>query len=321
MSFEDVEYSFARLARIYERLSQESFEFSVTLDNEPANHPQAISVLHLTERYLTPFYYHHGSTTGIPFIRRADRDDLLRFLKMAGWDEVSFAIHGAKENHNVIVQRPGALQSLKKASTLFSEHQFTICVSLMLSKALIEDQLEVEKLLAEIDPDFTMMVIPLHAPNTRMVEYLKWRPTLHEALGILPKAKKWGCDVKRISDQLQQFHLHQVIQQVKEISFEVFDWPKSQDVAYYSLQPNLDLYYGNTGYEIRRVGNIRALSDDVIVELIKSSPANDSFFDYRLSHDERKYLYKRIREETLEYPDWIFPDLDSALCCLADLIL
>lgn len=321
MPLDDMEYLFFRLKTINGLLLHEPFSFSVTLDNEPANHPQALTVFHLAERYLKPFYFHHGSTTGIPYLQRKDRDELLSFLFDAGWKEVSFAVHGAEKNHNLMVKHPNALGYLMEASDLFHAHGFQVGVSLMLSKALIQNQLQMEGILTKLNPNFRMLVIPLHAPNQRMKQYLKFRPTLKECMELLTVVSKWGINEETFSKQIERFHLHGVMDRMAKTPFDSFPWPKSQDVAYYCVHANLDLYYGNTGDERRKIGNFRELSDEVIVSTIKSSKANDTFSHGRLRDEDLQLIYDGVVENPLSYPDWVFPDLDSAICCLADLFL
>ena len=321
MHLNDMEYLFSRLEKIDKLLHEEPLSFSVTLDNEPANHPEALAVFRLTERYLSSFYFHHGSTTGIPFLQRKDRNELLDFLVHAGWSEVSFAVHGAKKNHNFIVNHPRGLEHLIEASHLFHAHGFRVGVSLMLSKALIEAQMQIERILSEIDPDYRMLVIPLHAPNQRMKQYLKLRPTLKECVELLPTVSSWGIEVEPFVSQIEGLHLHAVMEKMAKTPFDSFQWPKSQDVAYYSVHPNLDLYYGNTGDERKKVGNFRDLSDENVVKTIISSKANETFCHGRYSEEKLRLIYERAQQKNFSFPDWVFPDLDSVICCLADVLL
>lgn len=321
MDLGDVEYLFSRLHTINALLQEEPISFSVTLDNEPANHPEALAVFRLAEQYLSSFYYHHGSTTGIPYVQRRERDKLLDFIFDAGWREVSFALHGAEKNHNLMVRHPRALEHLLEAARLFHAHGFRVGTSLMLSKSLIQDQMQMKRILSDIEPDFRMLVIPLHAPNQRMKEYLKLRPTLKESMDILSMVSRWGMDADAVYSQLKSFHLHGVMESMAETPFDSFPWPRSHEVAYYSVRPNLDLYDGNTGDERRKIGNLKDLSDYELVEIIKSSKANETFSDMRYSDDERKVIYEHVQQKSLSCPDWVFPDLDSAICCLADVIL
>lgn len=320
MSWENIAYLFRRMSRLNDRLLTEPINFSVTLDNEPANHSEALAVYRLAEECLMPFYYHHGSTTGLPYLRGSDRNEILTLMRRAGWNEVSLCIHGGEVSHNRLVNHPTVFQSLVRATKQFREHGFRLGVSLMLSTCLIEGLDQVQALLERLDPDFTLLVVPLHAPTKRMRDYLELRPTLEQCVTSLPQISQWGIDPDELIDQLNRYHLDWVMEEMTNTPFEALAWPESRDRVYYSIHPNLDLFYGNTGDERKKIGNLRELSDEDLIESLLSDQPNETFTS-RLSRDDLRLLYDALKQGSYDFPDWVFPDLDSALCCLYELLI
>lgn len=310
---------FLRLNRLNDQLVSEPIKFSVTLDNQPANHSQALEFYRLAAEFLKPFYYHYGSTTGLPYIEGSDRNEILTLMHRAGWNEVSFCIHGGEVSHNRVVHHPAAFQSLARAAKQFREHGFRLGVSLMLSTCLIEDHDQVRVLLERLDPDFTLLVIPLHAPTKRMRDYLELRPTLEQCVTSLPQISQWGIDPDELIDQLNRYHLDWVMEEMTNTPFEALAWPESRNRVYYSIHPNLDLFYGNTGDERKKIGNLRELADDDLKESLLSDQPNETFTS-RLSRDDLRRMYDRLKLGFFNFPDWVFPELDSALCCLYGLL-
>ena len=56
-----------------------------TLDNEPMNHPDIITIIRAAAAAKHVSHYHHGMTTGIALMRRADREAVMRRI----WSSVT----------------------------------------------------------------------------------------------------------------------------------------------------------------------------------------------------------------------------------------
>lgn len=157
MKIEDFAYCIEKLKPVFSYFGK---KINFTLDNEVYNHPQADEILEIVEKECAPSYFHHGSTTGIAILNHPKKVQILDILKRNGWLDVSFAIHGGKENHNKIVHNNEGMDSIIAASKMFKDAGFTVNLSLMLSKVFRDDLEEVEKLLKEISYDYLYPVIP-----------------------------------------------------------------------------------------------------------------------------------------------------------------
>ena len=120
MAPEDFRLCLDRLGPAFERFGR---RLSFTLDNELYNHPGALALLRYVADHAAANYFHHGSTTGIALLRRADRRALLKLLLDNGWAKASFAIHGGAASHNRIVANPEGLDALVKAAALLSSRR------------------------------------------------------------------------------------------------------------------------------------------------------------------------------------------------------
>lgn len=85
------------------------------------------------ERECAESYYHHGSTTGIVILNHPKREQILDILKRNNWLDVSFALHGGKENHNKPVNNDAGLEAIVSASKMFKDAGFQVYVSLIVS--------------------------------------------------------------------------------------------------------------------------------------------------------------------------------------------
>ena len=54
------------------------FDASFTLDNEPMNHPNIVSIIRKAAAANHIHYYHHGMTSGIALMHRKDRHAVMQ---------------------------------------------------------------------------------------------------------------------------------------------------------------------------------------------------------------------------------------------------
>ena len=293
------------------RLAFECFgdRLSFTLDNEVYHHPQALRILEYVAEHAASNYYHHGSTTGIAILGHPDREAILSLLEQSGWREVSFAIHGGTENHDRIVNRPGALLALTRAAELFKAHGFEVWLSLIASKALLRDRVEVEQLMGDIPHDNVLPVIPDYYPTPRLRRYQSIRCNAEETEAFIRLARDLGgVDAPRYCSESQ------VWRSLCEGGFSP-DWTKRQ-IAFFHIDHRLDFHVGNTGSSIRDCGNVDDLSSEKILKIIES--ATDNYYETSEIHyaDLEQAIDTRGVKRSEE--DYTYPDPISCLIAMID---
>lgn len=266
-----------KLALVFEDL-KESIGF--TLDNEIFNHPNAVEILEYVESTCKNNYFHHGSTTGIAFLNHPKQAELLNILKRNNWTSVSFAIHGNYETHNQIVNHTIGLESILKACKLFKENDFEVWISLMITKKLVNELDDVASVLAEIEYDSILPVIPDYFPTTRLNKYQNIRCNKNEYEQIMEFLVKKNVDVSDIKNAIELFHEEVIIQ---NLDVDVIkEKLTSKKTAFFHIDHKLDFYLGNTGAALKYLGNIKELSSDEIYDCIIS--ADDNFFETASIH-------------------------------------
>ena len=123
MPYEDYLICLERLKYIFDKLDAKS-EF--TLDNELFNHPKAKDIIIKSREVLGNQYFHHGSTTGIAFMSRSDKDEIAETLLSYNCNDISLTIHGNEEHHNEIVKNLQGFDMIKKSANYFYSKGFKI---------------------------------------------------------------------------------------------------------------------------------------------------------------------------------------------------
>ncbi len=277
MSLSDFYLCIDKLNPVFEKLKD---KISFTLDNEIFNHPNAVQILECIEQKCKNNYYHHGSTTGIAFLNHPQQVELFDILKRNNWNYISFAIHGNNETHNQIVNNNIGLESIIKASKLFRENKFEIWISLMITKKLAKELDEVSSILAQIQYDNILPVIPDYFPTPRLVKYQNIRCNQKEYEKILEFLVSKKVDISDIKNAVQSNNEEVIIQNlnVDLVSNELL----SKRTAFFHIDNKLDFYLGNTGSPLKYLGNIKDLSSDEIYYNIII--AEDNYFETASIH-------------------------------------
>lgn len=298
-----------RLRLAFERFGR---ALTFTLDNELYGHAHALELLRYVADTCGDSYYHHGSTTGIALLERQDAPALLRLLREKSWTETSFAIHGGRENHDRIVARRGALETLERAAALCRSEGMTIWISLMASKCLLADRAEVAALLNRLPHDGLLPVIPDYYPTPRLRRYQSIRCEREQIgeffdfateLGAtreqLEYCDGWTCE-SRVFDAAREGRL-------------ALD-PEARQTAFFHIDSRLDFYRGNTGSPLEYCGNIARLSGEAICGIIAATP--DNYYETSDIHyaDLRERLGDMVRSGT----DLVYPSEISCAIAMLD---
>ena len=269
MSIEDFKLCIEKLKPSFECLGE---KISFTLDNEVYNHSRADLILKYVEEKCKKNYYHHGSTTGIAILNHPKRQEIIEILKRNCWMEVSFAIHGGIENHNQMVRNEKAMQSIQEAYQLFESEGFDIWFSIMLSKVLRADIDEVSKLLSDFSNYRGIAVIPNYIPTKRLKDYQKYRCTQEECKGFISFLNEHHIETKKLIGQVEEFHEEKIIQTIdRERMGSILE---ADDTVFFHILPNLDFYVGNTGIQLKYIGNMNTLNSAEIGKIILEQKGN-----------------------------------------------
>ena len=277
MSISDFCLCLKKLGPVFDKLGQ---QISFTLDNEIFNHTNAVEILECVEQNCKSNYYHHGSTTGIAFLTHPQQDKLIDILKRNKWDTVSFAIHGNEETHNKIVNNNCGLQCIVDASKLFKEHNFEIWISIMISKKLVSELEELSDILARIESDNILPVIPDYLPIPRLMKYQNLRCNKNEFAEILGFLIERKIDVSSVKSAVESFNEQTILETTTDESIK--EELTRNNTAFFHIDNKLDFYLGNTGSPLKHLGNIKDLSSDEIYQCIVD--AEDNYYETATIH-------------------------------------
>ena len=109
-------------------------EISVTPGNEPLNHPQAEKIISQTH-LLMPNYYpgrdFDTPTTGLGFLNKTNKDEIVNSLREIGSSDIMLTLHGNESHHNEIVQNSLGYDGISRTADYFYSKGF--CIKLILS--------------------------------------------------------------------------------------------------------------------------------------------------------------------------------------------
>ncbi|MBI9012446.1 MAG: radical SAM protein [Clostridiales bacterium] len=310
---DNINYAMKRLEVLLPLIEAMNIEVSVTLDNEPVNHKDAIKIYNLTKKHLGDYYFHHASTTGIPLLRHKDKASLTDTMIKHGYGQVGLTLHGNHDNHNEIVGNPDGLTSLIEAGKYLYQNNFHVVVSFMLSKLLIRDRDEIGQILEELPHHGIYFAITNASPIDRMQDYQKYRVSSNDVHKLKGYLGKWGFDEEEIFNRLEVCHEDYYIDELQKLPS--WDYLKgSGSNIYMSLDADLNFNYGNTGLEVFTIGNLKSLSDQEIITSIKNLKPNDCYWDSYFRKETLPDLKDFIRRvDEVRTDNYIYPNIDSFL--------
>jgi hypothetical protein len=309
MPIASVRALFLRLATFLKTQASLGLVPSVTLDNEVFNHPQVTEVYELTARHLQPYYYHHGSTTGLALLQLPDAQALLKNLRAHGWGTFSLSLHGGPVGHDTLVRRPGAFVALSRAAQVIKDAGCELVLSLIVGKPLIEERELVSQFLEQTPHDSVYAALVNHAPIQRLMDYLPYRAAMPDLALLAPYLPGWGIDEHAFFSSAAQGSERACVGLIRE--WGIWDnIPRSQGTLYLSVDQNLNLFEGNTGLHTAYLGNFATDEPEALAAKTAALPSNEFFWDscFNLENlpgyggfdkDSRKAV-----NENLVFSDW-----------------
>lgn len=305
MATDDFDLCMTKLLPVFSHFGEHA---TFTLDNEPYLHPDLFYIFSRIQKLCWRNYYHHGSTTGIAFNHRRDKDTIWNFQKAQKIAFSSVTFHGAKAHHNEITRNPRSFEEGLRHLQYVREHQGSVYFSLMLSSLLVEDRDEITALIQTISPDSVYFAIPNFAPTQRMLAYQPYRVTYEDALRLRGYLSAWHVSEQEILGRFHAFNTEAIFEKIQQ--FSDFSFLSEPDAIFLSVHQNLDLFYGNTGVETEKLGNLRSLSSEEIIDFLTKCRPNYTFFPSCFHNPPSYEAFLADVARNLS-PNYIYPDIDS----------
>lgn len=282
MSYEDYIICIEKLKPLLDCLKG---EISVTLGNELPNHPKAKDIILNTYR-LMPQYYSHDvvgiTTTGLAIMGRSDRDEIMMALLQAKARDACLTLHGDKLHHNEIVRNPDAFDAIVKAAEYFNSYQIDLYFSIILSKYVVEDWEAISRFLLSTPHSRAFIVIPTYLPIARLREYQQVRAEYDDCMKLKGRLSRLGIDEDEFFNQVESGCEAAIAYQLKN----GFDYKEAENScpnwAFFNIDRNLDLYYGNAGVHTKLLGNLKTSSTEELFDKVSHLKAN---YDYSAFYD------------------------------------
>lgn len=285
-------------------------KLSFTIDNELFGHPDIFYMLKYVKEKCWSSYSHHGSSTGIAFNHRLDKEELWKFQQENGIDFGCITLHGAESNHNFITQNPNSFKESMEYASFIKSHNGKLYVALMLTSLLVEDRDEITKILQELNPHEVYFAVPLFAPSKRMMDYQTYRASYDECMKLKGYLTKWNINEEKYFSIFEKNNSKSILKRMKNNNS--FNFENTPESCYLTIHQNLDLYYGNTGAEIQKIGNINELTSQEIIDYLEKCKSNYSYFQNNFPVQPN---YNQFIEyvEISNNKNYVYPDEDSFL--------
>ena len=258
-------------------------EVSFTLDHEPINHPQIDQILRAAHQTQHIQNYHHGMTTGIALMHRADQDAVIQAYLDCGYRTFGITVHGSAARHDEIVRRKGAYDAALAAAACLKEHGAKVEVSLMLNRYFVQDAPAITAMLAQLQPDSVYFAMPIFTPHRNMLDFEPHRATTDTIAALRGYLTQWRQDETAVLQAAEHLSIGSAVRRLKQgISWQSL-FAQKQDELYLSLHPDCQLYIGNSGSETRCLGDLRTLDLQACAALLNTLPGNR---DYGAYYDE-----------------------------------
>lgn len=304
MEQSDAELCFDRLIPVFQHFGK---EVSFTLDNEAYLYPELPTLFQRIRENCFENYAHHGSTTGIAFNHRQDKEELWKLQAEMGLAYGCITFHGGRDNHNFITRNPHSFEELVTYGHFVKTHGGQLSVNLILSKFLIADREELTCVLKELQPGEVFLSVPNCAPNKRLFDYQQWRANIDDCELLTGYLSAWGIPEAEKMDKLRA-GTHEAL--LKKYFAE--GMPAEPEQAFLTVHRDLSLWYGNTGVEQTLWGDLRDLSSQTIISLMEACKPTWNFYPHAFKTPpelSRVAAYAaNCKDQSL-----VYSDLDSLL--------
>lgn len=271
------EDALACLRRLDELAAALPYPVSLTLDNEPINHPDIGEILRAAVSLPHIAHFHHGMTTGIALMGRPDRDSVIRSYLDHGCGEFGITLHGRPEHHDGIVRRRGAFHTALRAAEYLKSRGAELNVSLMFNRFFREDAEELDRVLDRLNPDFIYFAVPNYTPHANMAGYESFRASFGDLEALSSRLRRWGQDVPALLSAARESTPGAVMERLGGDLVLKDLFREEQTELYLSVHQDCLLYIGNTGAETECLGDLRTMDTARAAETLRRAPGNRDY--------------------------------------------
>lgn len=274
MSLSDYRLCLEKLIPALERLRG---KVSLNLGNETFCHPQAAELFRITDDVCPQFFDRRGQdfpTTGVALLRHRDREAILKELERKEITELFFAVHGGRREHDRAAGFSGRFDQLFDTADFLTQRGFRVGFSLMLSRLLLPG---FDRMMERIDrfPGANVYpTIPLFCPTPRLRAYQSFRLEARELLPLCAKLERCGVDAANVRQACANCSEQAVWNTPGDITAESAAAP---NWAFFHVDRDLRLYYGNAGMHTRYLGDLRHMEPGCVYEIIAPLGPNYDF--------------------------------------------
>ncbi len=248
-----------------------------TLDNEPMNHPHLDRILRAAANTRHIKNHHHGMTTGIGLLQRADKADVVQAYRENGYHNFGLTLHGIGHHHDEITRRNGAFDALMETAKFLKAQGAKIEVSLMLNRFFAEDREQITHVLEEIGPDVVFAAIPIFTPHRNMLDFEPYRATRQTFEALRGYLSRWRQEEDAFLEMAWQNTVSTVRAQFRQKPDLPARFAQPQNEMYLTVHADRMLYVGNTGAETRCLGDLRTLDVRETAATISALPGNRDY--------------------------------------------
>ena len=311
MGLDDFKLCIDKLSLIFSTLKD---KITFTIDNELYNHPDCLKILEYVQAKAKDNYFHHGSTSGIAILRHKDQKEILDLLKRNKWLDVGLTIHGAKSDHDMIVGHEGAFNELFKAVVLFKKEGFKVWLSLMLNRKMLSNLRELNEILDSMPYDDIISVIPDYFPTPRLRSYQNLRLDQAAYQDLITFLHHRGLKTKELMMKVNEYSEESII---KHLDLQkIQDELTSKQMVFLHIDQDLDFYLGNTGFSLKKWGNIKDLSSKEILDMILS--AQDNYYETGTIHYDDLLEAVRNHQLKLSRQNLVYPNQIAGIIAMID---
>lgn len=312
MSFSNYIQCLEKLKPILDRIEG---EVSVAPGDEPLNHPQAKDIISVTHQMMPQYYPDQGfdtPTTGVVFIIRKDKEEILDALRKVGSSEVMLTLHGNEKHHNEIVRNPLGYQSVASTAEYFHSQGFKISYNLMLSKVLVEDWDTVVSFLKKYHSSRVHLTIPFYLPIDRLNTYQVIRVECDDCMKLKGRLSELGIDENAFFKKVEANCEKTIVQRIKDgIDYKEAE-KQDPNWAFFNISQDMDLYYGNAGARTKLIGNLLETPVEELYQKIISLKANYSYSAY-YDVDKLPLIQSILEKVQPLHTNYVYPEESNCL--------
>lgn len=178
----------------------------------------------------------------------------------------------------------------------------------MLSRLLVEDRDQISDLLRQIAPEEVYLAVPNFTPTARMMDYELYRASYGETMQLRGYLRDWGLDEEAELERFERGYSRRILNRLWERK-HLRKMPQPEE-CFLSVHGDLGLFYGNSGAERGKLGDLRTMTSQDVIDCLEGCEANYNCASYcfdPLPNDQAflHYVEGNLRES------FVYPDADS----------